>query len=86
MRIAAEAEAKAAVAKIVELAKTIGFNVIENEDGYVIEFDAIHTEQMFREAVEEYLEYLAYLEKWNGELPQVISGDDAVSIIIPNGN
>jgi len=86
VRIAAEAEAKAAVAKIVELAKTIGFNVIENEDGYVIEFDAIHTEQMFREAVEEYLEYLAYLEKWNGELPQVVSGDDAVSIIIPNGN
>lgn len=86
VRIAAKAEAMATVAKIVELAKTIGFNVIENEDGYVIEFDAIHTEQMFREAVEQYLEYLAYLEKWDGELPEVVAGDDAISIIVPNGN
>lgn len=86
VRIAAKAEAMATVAKIVELARTVGFNVIENETGYLIEFDAVHTEQMFKEVVEQYLEYLAYLEKWNGELPEVVAGDDAVSIIIPNGN
>ena len=38
----------------------------------------------FEALVTKYIEYLAYLEKWNGELPQVVSGDDAVSIIIPN--
>ena len=37
----------------------------------------------FKALVEDYLEYLAYLEKWNGELPDVVAGDDAISIIIP---
>lgn len=86
VRIAAQAEAKATVAKIVELAKTVGFNVIETAESYTIEFDAVHTEQMFKELVEEYLEYLAYLEKWSGDLPEVIAGDDALSIIVPGGN
>ena len=39
--------------------------------------------EKFKALVEDYLEYLAYLEKWNGELPDVVSGDDAISIIIP---
>ncbi len=86
IRIAAQAQAKATVAKIVELARTVGFNVLETENSYTIEFDAVHTEAMFKELVEEYLEYLAYLEKWNGELPTVIAGDDALSIIVPGGN
>ncbi len=38
----------------------------------------------FKTLVEDYLEYLAYLEKWNGELPDVVAGDDAISIIVPN--
>ena len=37
----------------------------------------------FKALVEDYLEYLAYLERWNGELPDVVAGDDAISIIIP---
>lgn len=40
----------------------------------------------FKTLVEDYLQYLAYLEQWNGELPQVVAGDDALSIIVPNGN
>ena len=38
----------------------------------------------FKTLVEDYLQYLAYLEKWNGELPEVVAGDDALSIIVPN--
>ena len=38
----------------------------------------------FKNLVENYLQYLAYLEKWNGELPDVVAGDDAISIIVPN--
>ena len=83
VRITAEAEARAVIEKIVQLARTVGFNVIETETGYIIEFDAIHTAEMFKSIVEEYLEYLAYLEQWNGELPQVLAGDDSISIIIP---
>ncbi len=38
---------------------------------------------VFNKLVESYLQYLAYLEQWNGELPQVVAGDDAMSIIVP---
>ena len=40
----------------------------------------------FKSLVEDYLQYLAYLAAWNGELPDVVAGDDAISIIVPNGN
>ena len=36
--------------------------------------------------VEDYLQYLAYLEKWDGVLPEVVAGDDAISIIVPNND
>jgi len=84
VKIAADAAAKATVARIVELARTVGFTVNETETGYEIIFDAIHTEEMFKSIVEDYIKYLEYLEQWNGELPQVVAGDDAVSIIVPN--
>ena len=38
----------------------------------------------FKSLVEDYLQYLAYLEQWNGVLPGVVAGEDAISIIIPN--
>lgn len=38
----------------------------------------------FKSLVEDYLAYLEYLKVWNGELPQVVAGDDALSIIVPN--
>ena len=84
VKIAAQAQAKATVARIIELARTVGFTVNETETGYEILFDAIHTEEMFKTIVEDYIQYLEYLGKWNGELPQVVAGDDAVSIIVPN--
>lgn len=42
--------------------------------------------EKFKSLVEDYLQYLAYLEQWNGELPDVVAGDDALSIIVPSGN
>lgn len=84
VKIQAQAAAKATVEKIVQLAKTVGFEVEESEAGYKIIFDTVHTETMFKTIVEDYLQYLAYLEQWNGELPQVVAGDDAISIIVPN--
>ena len=38
----------------------------------------------FKSLVEDYLQYLAYLEVWDGALPDVVAGDDAISIIVPN--
>ena len=40
--------------------------------------------EKFKTLVEDYLQYLAYLEKWDGTLPEVVAGDDALSIIVPN--
>lgn len=41
-------------------------------------------QEKFKSLVEDYLQYLAYLDKWDGVLPTVVSGEDALSIIIPN--
>lgn len=51
---------------------------------YVIDITTGPGAANFKTLVEDYLQYLAYLEVWNGELPQVMAGDDAISIIVPN--
>ena len=38
----------------------------------------------FKTLVEDYLQYIEYLKNWNGELPEVVAGEDAISIIVPN--
>ena len=51
---------------------------------YVIDTTSGPGPDKFKALVEDYLQYLAYLEVWNGELPGVVAGDDAISIIVPN--
>ena len=136
-KILAQGEAEAAASKIIELARSLGFQidtqyvynkviVTESSDGnnykkevkeeifntkqvettevetvngeiktttfslaatkYTIVYDANHTKEDLNKMVISYLEYLAYLEKWNGELPEVVAGDDALSIIVPQNN
>ena len=120
-KILAQASAEAATYKIIELAKTLGYDVTETyiysvttRDGegnvvsvlektftekqnesddvvfvgtsYVIDITSGPGAEKFKSLVEDYLQYLAYLEQWNGELPDVVAGDDALSIIVPGGN
>lgn len=110
-KILAQATAEAATYKIIELAKTIGYDVNEtylySVDGvetaynakqaetetviflgtkYVIDVQTGPGVDKFNTLVEDYLQYLAYLEKWDGKLPEVVAGDDALSIIVPNNN
>ena len=40
----------------------------------------------FKSLVEDYIQYLSYLETWNGVLPSVVAGNDAISIIVPNAD
>lgn len=107
----AEAQAKAATYKIVELARTLGFpiktsyvytdngfkkefdepqleteNLVYIGEQYIIEYDTDHTKEDLDKLVISYLEYLAYLEKWDGHLPEVVAGDDSLSIIVPKNN
>lgn len=51
---------------------------------YVIDTTSGPGTDKFKSLVEDYLAYLAYLEKWDGKLPDVVAGDDALSIIVPN--
>lgn len=134
-KIIARASAEAMALKIVELAKSTGFNVNETylkkvettvinkesqkqissktteeetnvkpeesvnfvedettlttitttiaQTNYSIVYDETHTKDDLK-IVLEFVKYLEYLEKWNGELPTVVAGDKGVDIIIPS--
>jgi regulator of protease activity HflC (stomatin/prohibitin superfamily) len=86
----ARAEAEAVKLKSIEVARALGFNIIETEIKdendiltaieYEIDFEGKSDEEI--KLITEYLKYIEYLSKWNGELPNVITGDSA-SIMIP---
>lgn len=134
-KIIARASAEAMALKIIELAKSTGFNVNETylkkvettvinkesqkqissktteeetnvkpeesvnfvedettlttitttiaQTNYSIVYDETHTKEDLK-IVLEFVKYLEYLEKWNGELPTVVAGDKGVDIIIPS--
>ena len=87
----AEAEAKAIKLKSIEAARALGFAITEEnvmgEDGltvvgveYEIDFTGKSADEI--KLITEYLKYIEYLDKWDGELPSVMTGDSA-SIMIP---
>ena len=86
----ARAEATAVKLKSVEVARALGFTILETEitDGegvvtsveYEIDFTGKSAEEV--KLITEYLKYIEYLSKWDGELPNVMTGDSA-SIMIP---
>ena len=86
----ARAEAESVKLKSIEVARALGFNINEteilDENGvvtsveYDIDFEGKSSEEI--KLITEYLKYIEYLSKWNGELPGVITGDSA-SIMIP---
>lgn len=87
--LVAQAEANAIKAKSVEVARALGFTINENkvtaEDGtetvdYEIDFTGKSAEEV--KLISDYLKYVEYLSKWDGKLPEVVTGSDT-SIIIP---
>ncbi len=86
----ARAEAESVKLKSIEVARALGFNINEteilDENGvvtsveYDIDFEGKSSDEI--KLITEYLKYIEYLSKWNGELPGVITGDSA-SIMIP---
>lgn len=86
----ARAEAESVKLKSIEVARALGFHIneteIKDENGvvtsveYEIDFEGKSDEEI--KLITEYLKYIEYLSKWNGELPGVITGDSA-SIMIP---
>ena len=84
----AEGEAKALKVKTIEVARMLGFDItsdIVNIDGedfieYNIDFAGKSADEI--ELISAYVKYIAWLESWNGVLPEVLVTDD-ISIIIP---
>lgn len=89
----ASAEAQSTKLKSIEVARMLGFSIdkreIKDENDkviateYSIDFTGKTDAQIA--VIYEYLRYLEYLSKWNGELPNVIAGDSATIMIpVPN--
>ena len=86
----ARAEASAVKLKSIEVARALGFEIeeqeITDENGvvtsieYEINFDGKAAEEIA--LITEYLKYIEYLDKWDGKLPTVMTGDSA-SIMLP---
>lgn len=88
---AAQAEARAIMLKSVEIARMLGYTVTErretivDDDGnasvettYVISFDETHTGA----DIAEYMKYIEYLSKWDGQLPQVVAGENGFLLTV----
>ena len=86
----ARAEATSVKLKSVEVARALGFTILEteltDEEGIVtaVEYEIDFTDKTPAEIqlITDYLKYIEYLSKWDGELPGVMTGDSA-SIMIP---
>ena len=86
----ARAEAESVKLKSVEVARALGFKIneteIKDESGvvtavaYEIDFEGKTADEI--QLITEYLKYIEYLAKWNGELPDVVAGDSA-TVVIP---
>ena len=91
----AAAEAYSTQIKIIELARSLGYTIIETPQmdkdengkdiqvGITYEVDWSYDEDgSGKQALLNYLQYLEYLAKWNGKLPDVVAGDN-LSIFVP---
>lgn len=85
----AQAEAEAIRLKSIEVARALGFKISEktvaDSEGvenvlYTIDFTGKSDKEVA--LITEYLKYADYLNKWDGKLPTVMSGENA-SIMIP---
>ena len=84
------AEARALQLKSVEVARALGFTILEeeimDEEGvvtsveYTIDFTGKEAEEI--RLITDYLKYIEYLSKWDGKLPSVVTGDSA-TVMIP---
>ena len=75
------AEAEALRIQSIDVARMLGFTIITNEAGQeVIDFE---NSKQDAELINTYLKYIAYLEAWNGELPDVMTDGD-MSLILPD--
>ena len=76
----AEADAEALNIQTLEVAKMLGLTVIDTETNEEVIKPNLTLEEA--KLIKEYIEYIKYLENWDGKLPNVMTGDSA-TIMIP---
>ena len=84
--LVAQAQAQAIAYKSVEVARMLGFTIVEETveetTVYNIDFTGKTAEEI--RLISEYLKYIEYLETWDGELPStVVTDSSGASIILP---
>ncbi len=90
----AEAEATAIKLKSIEVARSLGFDIVEteikDENGmvtdieYEIDFEGKTAEEIA--LIVDYLKYAEYLAKWDGKLPEVLTDSNATVMIPTTGS
>lgn len=84
LKAIADAQAVAIKSKSIEVARMLGFEIVETVDGdttvYDIDFTGKSAEEI--KLISEYLKYVEYLEVWDGKLPTVMT-DSGATIMIP---
>ena len=70
------------VETIVDTTTTTMVTTTITETKYSIKFDSEHTKEDLQILLD-FVQYLEYLEKWDGELPEVVTGSEGVEIIVP---
>lgn len=89
---AAQAEARAIMLKSVEIARMLGYEVTEstaegkdaeNNLVYTTVYDIKYDETHTGADIAEYMKYIEYISKWDGSLPQVVTGENGFMITVP---
>ena len=83
-KLIAQAEAYATQIKIVEIARTLGYAVTENkgDDGAITSYSVEWgSDEAGRKLLVSHMQYLEYLAKWDGKLPEVMT--DGSQVLIP---
>lgn len=81
----AEAMANSEIARIktINVARTLGYVIIVDGEGREeIDFAASAAAGLTQTMLYDYMNFIAYIEKWDGQLPDTMLGDD-VGILIP---
>lgn len=89
IELTATAQANSVKAKSIEIARMLGFTIIETQQEdvtvYNIDFTGKTPEEI--RVISDYLKYIEYLEKWDGTLPKtIVTGENGASVFIPTGD
>ena len=76
------AEAEALRIKSLDVARMLGFVIAVDENGQ--EYIDFTNSDQDPAAINEYLKYLEYMAKWDGKLPDVMTGDSDIGMILPS--